>query len=246
MTLNGPAPRIRHRGPPAADRRFGPRVRSLAFKVLSGAEDSRLRAVFEAGASWSTTTPCAATTGRRCSGPTRRSTPDQRHAGLRSGGPPVRAEHHAAGRENYTNYAGQIEKMIAYVRQCFPAAVLVLGVSDRSVKTDAGFEPMDAIPHMLDCQRGGAEHRRSLLATCDAMRAGRHGTVRRTAGPARTTHINYAGGRRVAWCCSTPSTPGLEVYTEAEASSAAGAGRLDGRGPPSTAVSPSPPLNPAQ
>lgn len=29
----------------------------------------------KAGASWSTTTPCAATTGRRCSGPTRRSTP---------------------------------------------------------------------------------------------------------------------------------------------------------------------------
>ena len=77
------------------------------------------------------------------------------------------------GVKNYTNYAGQIEKMIAYVRQCFPgAAVLVLGVSDRSVKTDAGFEPMDAIPHMLDCQRRAARNTGAAFwPTCDAMRA---------------------------------------------------------------------------
>ena len=63
------------------------------------------------------------------------------------------------GVHNYTNYARQIEKMVVYVQQCFPtAAVLVLGVSDRSVKTDAGFEPMDAIPYMLDYQRGAAEN----------------------------------------------------------------------------------------
>ena len=37
---------------------------------------------------------------------------------------------------NYTNYAAQIEKMVTFVRECFPgAAVLVMGVSDRSVRT---------------------------------------------------------------------------------------------------------------
>ena len=40
-----------------------------------------------------------------------------------------------AGVKDYSGYSRQIEKMVAYVRRCFPgAAVLVLGVSDRSVK----------------------------------------------------------------------------------------------------------------
>ena len=90
------------------------------------------------------------------------------------------------GVSNYTNYAGQIEKMVAYVRQCFPtAAVLVLGVSDRSVKTDAGFEPM------TPCVRWAAWSSSSP-----------------TAGPARTsrTSTTPAAG---AWRgrSSTPSMP---------------------------------------
>lgn len=108
-----------------------------------------------------------------------------------------------AGIMNYTTYASQIEKMVAFVRQCFPgAAVLVLGVSDRSVKTDQGFEPMDAIPYMADYQRQAA--RRSGTAfwpVCDAMRAqgGMAEFVKRGWAGKDFTHINYAGGQRVAW-----------------------------------------------
>lgn len=108
-----------------------------------------------------------------------------------------------AGVTNYTSYASQIEKMVAFVRQCFPgAAVLVLGVSDRSVKTDRGFEPMDAIPHMVDYQRQAA--RRSGAAfwpVSDAMRAqgGMAEFVKRGWAGKDFTHINYAGGQRVAW-----------------------------------------------
>ena len=108
-----------------------------------------------------------------------------------------------AGVKNYTNYAAQIEKMVAFIRQCFPgAAVLVLGVSDRSVKTDAGFEPMDAIPHMLDYQRGAARNTGAAFwPTCDAMQAlgGMDEFVRNGWAGKDFTHINYAGGRRVAW-----------------------------------------------
>ena len=108
-----------------------------------------------------------------------------------------------AGVKSYRGYATQIEKMVAYVRQCFPgAAVLVLGVSDRSVKTDAGFEPMDAIPYMLESQRSAARNTGAAFwPTSDAMRAqgGMAEFVRNGWAGKDYTHINYAGGRRVAW-----------------------------------------------
>lgn len=108
-----------------------------------------------------------------------------------------------AGVKGYRGYATQIEKMVAYVRQCFPgAAVLVLGVSDRSVKTDTGFEPMDAIPYMLESQRSAARNTGAAFwPTSDAMRAqgGMAEFVRNGWAGKDYTHINYAGGRRVAW-----------------------------------------------
>ncbi len=107
-----------------------------------------------------------------------------------------------AGVKNYTAYSAQIEKMVAFVRQCFPgAAVLVLGVSDRSVKTDTGFEPMDAIPYMLDYQRQAAERSGAAFwPVCDAMReqGGMAEYVKNGWAGKDFTHINYAGGQRVA------------------------------------------------
>ena len=103
----------------------------------------------------------------------------------------------------YGNYARQIEKMVAYVRQCFPqAAVLVLGVSDRSVKGEAGFEPMDAIPHMLRFQREAAENTGAAFwSTADAMRSlgGMAAFVANGWAGKDYTHINFAGGRQVAY-----------------------------------------------
>ena len=108
-----------------------------------------------------------------------------------------------AGVKDYSGYSRQIEKMVAYVRRCFPgAAVLVLGVSDRSVKGDAGFEPMDAIPHMTDFQRRAARNTGAAFwPTCDAMRAqgGMERFVQNGWAGKDFTHINYAGGSRVAW-----------------------------------------------
>ncbi len=107
-----------------------------------------------------------------------------------------------AGVTNYTSYGRQIEKMVAFVRECFPgAAVLVMGVSDRSVKSDAGFEPMDAIPHMLGYQRRAAHAAGAAFwSTCDAMRneGGMAVYVQNGWAGKDYTHINFAGGRRVA------------------------------------------------
>lgn len=106
-----------------------------------------------------------------------------------------------SGVRNYTSYAAQIEKMVAYVRQCFPtAAVLVLGVSDRSTKGETGFEPMDALPHMLRYQREAAENAGAAFwNTCDAMRTlgGMERFVANGWAGKDYTHINYAGGRQL-------------------------------------------------
>ena len=198
-----------------------PRVRSLAFKVLSGAEDFvGYGAVFEGRGVVVDNYSVRSNNGQA----------------MFWTNPSVNAQINAMlgydlvvlqyglnimqpGVKNYTNYAGQIEKMIAYVRQCFPgAAVLVLGVSDRSVKTDAGFEPMDAIPHMLDCQRRAARNTGAAFwPTCDAMRAlgGMEQFVKNGWAGKDYTHINYAGGRRVAWALFDAINAGVsEVYTE--------------------------------
>lgn len=107
------------------------------------------------------------------------------------------------GVRNYSNYATQIEKMVAYVRQCFPrAAVLILGVSDRNVRTSTGYAPMDALPGMLASQRQAAKNAGvAFWSTCEAMRS--YGGMERFVANGWAgkdfTHINYAGGRRVAW-----------------------------------------------
>ncbi len=108
-----------------------------------------------------------------------------------------------AGVRSYTQYGAQIEKIITYVRRCFPtAAVLVMGVSDRAVKGEQGIESMDAIPYMLDCQRTAARNcGAAFWSTYDAMRAdgGIEEFVARGWAGKDFTHINYAGGRRVGW-----------------------------------------------
>lgn len=117
------------------------------------------------------------------------------------------------GIHNYTNYGAQIGKMIAYVRECFPtAAVLVLGVSDRSVRTDRGFEPMDAVPHMTACQRAAARREQAAFWDTSAAMAALGGMEQFvTNGWAGKdyTHINFAGGRQVALALANALNDGM-------------------------------------
>ncbi len=107
------------------------------------------------------------------------------------------------GVHKYTSYGQQIEKVITYCRQCFPsAAILVMGVSDRAIKNENGVETMDAIPYMIDCQRTAARNQKAAFwSTFDAMQA--EGGIREFVAKGWAgkdfTHINYGGGRRVAW-----------------------------------------------
>ena len=107
------------------------------------------------------------------------------------------------GVTNYSAYAARVEKMIAFVRSCFPeAAVLVLSTSDRSVKSDTGFAPMSSAPAMVDWQRRAARATGAAFwSVYDAMRAqgGMERFVANGWAGKDYTHINYAGGRQVAY-----------------------------------------------
>ena len=103
----------------------------------------------------------------------------------------------------YGKYGEQLDQMIAFVRECFPgAAVLLLGVSDRSVKTENGFEPMDAVPYLTECQRAAARRTGAAFwPTSEAMQSwgGMDTFVAKGWAGKDYTHINYEGGRRIAW-----------------------------------------------
>ena len=82
------------------------------------------------------------------------------------------------------------------------AAVLVLSTSDRSVKSDTGFAPMSSAPAMVDWQRRAARATGAAFwSVYDAMRAqgGMERFVANGWAGKDYTHINYAGGRQVAY-----------------------------------------------
>ncbi len=106
------------------------------------------------------------------------------------------------GVHSYSKYSQQVEQMISYARECFPgAAILVLGVSERWVKGEQGFAPMDALPSMVKWQRAAAQRTGAAFwPTSEAMkeRGGMELFVKNGWAGKDYTHINYAGGRQVA------------------------------------------------
>ena len=106
-----------------------------------------------------------------------------------------------AERTNYSLYAEQVEKMIGYVRSCFPgAAVLVMGVSDRSQKSESGIEPMRSAVNLTEWQRTAAEKcGAAFWNTYEAMqrKGGMTEFVNKNWAGKDYTHINYAGGREI-------------------------------------------------
>lgn len=121
-----------------------------------------------------------------------------------------------ADRSNYSLYAEQIEKMIHYVRSCFPeAAVLVMGVSDRSQRNEQGIEPMKVAIDLSSWQRQAAEQcGASFWNTYEAMQTlgGMKEFVANGWAGKDYTHINYAGGRRIATSLYHAMLAGAEEY----------------------------------
>lgn len=105
---------------------------------------------------------------------------------------------------NFSKYRDQLCDMIAYVERCFPeAAVLVLGVSDRWIKSEeaGGYVPIGSVDALTSYQRAAADSCRvAFWNTSQAMAnyGGIRGFVSNGWAAGDYTHINYAGGRRIA------------------------------------------------
>ena len=124
-----------------------------------------------------------------------------------------------ADRHNYSLYGEQVEKMVRYVESCFPgAAVLVMGVSDRSQRNEQGIVPMTAAIDLSRAQREAAERCGvAFWSTYDAMQrlGGMTAFVEKGWAGKDYTHINYAGGREIARQLYYALLQGAETYSEA-------------------------------
>ncbi len=118
------------------------------------------------------------------------------------------------GVTKYSSYAAQIEKMVAYARKCFPnAAIVVMGVSDRSMREEGEYRPMSEARHLIEYQRGAAQNcGAAFWDTYSAMQAqgGMATFVKRGWAGKDYTHINFAGGRQCAWALYDAIVAGVE------------------------------------
>ena len=123
-----------------------------------------------------------------------------------------------ADRHNYSLYGEQVEKMVRYVESCFPgAAVLVMGVSDRSQRNEQGIVPMTAAVDLTRSQREAAEKCGvAFWNTYEAMQrlGGMTAFVENGWAGKDYTHINYAGGREIARQLYYALLQGAESYSE--------------------------------
>ena len=123
-----------------------------------------------------------------------------------------------ADRHDYSLYSKQVEKMIRFVESCFPgAAVLVMGVSDRSQKNEQGIVPMQTAKDLSQWQRTAAEQcGAAFWNTYDAMQklGGMSTFVDNGWAGKDYTHINYAGGKQVARALYHAILQGAQRYAE--------------------------------
>ena len=106
------------------------------------------------------------------------------------------------GQRNFTKFQGKLCDMIAYIKRCFPdAAILVLGVSDRWIKGDGGWKPMNSVEIMTPFQRQASKQ--SGVAFWEMGKVilsygGIKGFVNNGWAAGDHIHINFKGGARVA------------------------------------------------
>lgn len=108
------------------------------------------------------------------------------------------------GQRVYAKYRDQVRDMIAYAERCFPnAAIVVVGVSDRWVKnTETNvYEPIGSVDALTSYQRAAADSCKVVFWNTSLVMKGLGGMpafVSNGWAAKDYTHINYAGGKRIA------------------------------------------------
>ncbi len=119
---------------------------------------------------------------------------------------------------NYDNYAERLEDMVEYIRGCFPdAAIMIMGVSERYVKHGEKYEPMNSIGSFVKMQREVAQ--RCAVAfwptnQAFTIRGGMRHFVEQGWAGKDYTHINFNGGREVAYALADAINTGLYRYSQ--------------------------------
>lgn len=128
------------------------------------------------------------------------------------------------GQRNFSKYRDQLRNMIAYAERCFPdAAIVVLGVSDRWVKseTTGEYEPIGSVDALTSYQRAAADSAHvAFWPTAEAMAqlGGMPTFVANGWAAADHTHINFRGGERLARALGAAlRQPVYELLAEREA-----------------------------
>ena len=115
---------------------------------------------------------------------------------------------------HYDSYRKAFVRVINYMKRCFPnAAVLVMGICDRSMQNNGVFVTMPSVDGMIAAQRAAAEETGvAFWNTFEAM-GGRNSMaefVEKNWAAKDYTHISYAGGKFVARKLLESLTQGVE------------------------------------
>ena len=108
------------------------------------------------------------------------------------------------GQRGYSRYRDQLRDMIAYAERCFPnAAILVMGVSDRWVKSEetSKYEPIGSVDALTSYQRAAADSCGVAFWNTSKAMAQLGGMPKFVANGWAAkdyTHINFNGGKRIA------------------------------------------------
>jgi hypothetical protein len=105
---------------------------------------------------------------------------------------------------DYSWYEKRMEKVIAYLKNCFPeASFLLISVPDRSYKADEGFATIPAIPFLVECQKRIAKKTEIAFWNLYQAMGGTNsmiGWVKHTPPWAALdyTHLSHYGSRKMA------------------------------------------------
>jgi hypothetical protein len=101
-------------------------------------------------------------------------------------------------------YVNPMINVISQLKRCYPeAAILLMSVSDRSIKVDGEYRTMESVPMMVEVQREIARKTQIAFYNLYEAMGGENSMVAFVENDPPMankdyTHLNYLGGRRVA------------------------------------------------
>ncbi len=110
----------------------------------------------------------------------------------------------SANAKNFTAYEKEMSKIIDTYKKNYPkAAIIIVGISDRSSRQNGTYQTMPSIPYMIDAQRAIARNNKIIFWNLFEAMGGQNSMVDLVnAKPALAnkdyTHLKFNGGKKIA------------------------------------------------